>query len=184
MQDMTDPATMISPLLGLLALELFEFLAICAALGPSSVAGVILWTQHRLYQIHLKQQKQQAKLDSARLVIEIDKQYRTDEFRDVFDNVQAGWHDEFDIWENRKHLLRFLYYTNVVCSLHESGVLTKEHMGWFYDGTVIMLDNNDWVHEYMKKNTYTCVFIVRRLADIRKYVPRKPTPRRPLDPST
>lgn len=144
-----------------------DLLTIVATISGSIMVALVIWLTHsRMHQRYLEQQKRQAKLDSARLVVEIDKQYRTDEFRTVLENVHAGWHDEFEEWENHKHLIRFLNYTSMVCAFHEDNILTDKHMMWFYDETLIALDSNNWIHEHIKK-TDACVALRRRLKKIK-----------------
>lgn len=128
-----------------------------AALASASVALVIWHTQKRARVIQLKQlehqvglEERQKDLDSARLVIEIDKQFRTDEFRDVLRHMQDDkWGEEkYSDEENRLHLDRFINYVSAICSFHVDGVLTEVHMRRHYDGTLIELSKNRWVNEY------------------------------------
>lgn len=135
-----------------------EMATILAAAASAGVAIVIWITQGKARDVQLKQlahqvslAEHQKDLDSARLVIEIDKQFRTDEFRDVLRHVQDDkWsREEYSNEENRLHLDRFINYVSAICSFHDDGALTEVHMRRHYDGTLIELDKNPWVSEYM-----------------------------------
>lgn len=183
--------TNISPIFGLTLLEHADIWTIAAALAPAGVAGVIWWTQSRLHKVQVdqqklqyKEQKRQADIDerqaihnSALLVLELEKQMRTKEFRDVLDQIQWGWGKQF---ENDKYfipLIRYINYISLICSFHRDGLITEEHIGRHYDQTIIEFDDNDWVHEYLKKGK-EFRFIRDRLSVIRKKHPRQPRARR------
>ena len=146
-----------------------------AAAASASVALVIVITQRKAHNIQLKQLKHQVglaerqeNLDSARLVIEIDKQFRTDEFRDVLRHMQDDkWGEkEYSDDENRRHLDRFINYVSAICSFHVDGVLTETHMRRHFDGELIELDKNPWVSAYVQEHAEWRL-IHARLKDIK-----------------
>lgn len=168
----------------------------CAVVASAVVAAVIWKSNARIYEIQKRQHstyldeqrrqstnmERQKNLDSARLVLSLDSQMRTGEFREVLNQVQHGWDKEFDMYEYQIHLIRYLNFITVICSFYEDGVLTEKHMVRHYDNTLMAFDDNNWVHEHIK-NTEENVLIRRRLEEIRKHVKRTPTLRRPYPPS-
>ena len=151
---------MISPLFDLALLELFELLTILAAIGPTG-AAITIWATH------WREQKRQASVDSARLIFDIDNQLRSCEFREVLNQVQHGWGEQFNKDKYRIHVIRYINILNTVCIMQKNGAITKEYMEIVYDLSLIAFDNNDWVHSYLEQMPdYS--FMVNRINKIRK----------------
>lgn len=177
----------ISPTFGLMLLETAEALTLVsmgvsmAAVVATAIVAVVIRssnakihdTQTKQYAAYLTEQKRQTeiaehqrKLDSAKLVVELDKQYMTKEFREVLRHMQEDeWgEDEYgdENGDPRRHLDRFINFTSKVCSFHADKVLTDNHMIWHFDGYLIDFNENKWVREYIKKEPTTWRFIHRR----------------------
>ncbi len=84
--------TDISPILELILLEHLDWAIILGAVAPTVVAAVIGGT-------FIYQRMKQGKLDSARLVLEIDREFRADEFRSIHEKVVVG---KVDVTRSRK----------------------------------------------------------------------------------
>lgn len=191
-------ATEISTFLMLMLLEHVDILTVSAALAPAGVALVIWLTQSRLHKVQIRQQElqfkeqkrqisideQQTKLNSASLVLELDKQLRSDEFREVLNQVQHGWDKEFEEEQYYLHLIRYINYISMICGFYKDGVITETHMHMYYNNTLTAFDNNDWVHNNVIEKQDECWLIREYLKKIRGEYTREPTPRRPYHPSS
>lgn len=157
-------ATNINPILRLTLLVHLDWAIILGAVAPTAVAAVIGGT-------FIYQQKKQGKLDSARMVLEIDKEFRTDEFRKVHELIVSG---KVDVTKDphRVWLDRYLGYITLVYKFHKDGVIDEEHIKDFYDGYIPILYNNKCVREYIKKrrneNSYVFSHLWERLCCIMK----------------
>ena len=152
--------TDISPILGLILLEHLDWAIILGAVAPTAVAVVIAVT-------FIIQRMKQNKLDSARMVLEIDKEFRTEGFRNIHELVVAG---EVDVTKepHRVWLDRYLGYITLVYKFHEDKVIHKDHIVDFYDGYLPIFDGNKYVREYIKKHDVEFLYLRKRLQRIRK----------------
>lgn len=168
--------TDLSPILGLTLMEPLDYLL--AGVGPAIIAGVILYTNRR-------QLSRQTKVDSARLVLDIDNQMRTPEFREVLNQVQSGWAKEFEDEEYKVHLLRYLTIIHTICIFHRDDVLTETAMTDNYDYTIETFDNNDYIHDIFQHAEGVGFDLIRkRLVKIRRKRKRVPIPHVKHTPSS
>lgn len=89
-------------------LELYEILAILAGIGPVLVAGIIGLQAYQFWKQGRERQRQ-TELDSARLVLDLDKEYRTEGFRKIRDKLYNRTID-LDDEEDRIWFLRYVNY--------------------------------------------------------------------------
>lgn len=153
-------ATDINPILGLTLLEHLDWAIILGAVAPTAVAVVIGGT-------FIYQRMKQDKLDSARMVLEIDKEFRTDGFRKIHEKVVAGKVDvtkePYRVW-----LDRYLGYITLVYKFHKDKVIHKDHIVDFYDGYLPIFNDNQYVREYIEKHNVEFLYLYERLQRIRK----------------
>lgn len=154
--------TDISPIFGLTLLEQIEW----AVIATFVVAVVIGTTQGiQLYQ-QRQNQKHQAKIDSARLVWEMDKDFKTKELRDIHELVLAG---DVDVTKGQ-HLAWLNRYLNVMLiayKFYREGLISKTHIDYFYDGYLKILYGNDYVRPYIEKHEVFTYF-GKRLQHLKK----------------
>ena len=156
---------MISPILGMMLLELMELelMELFTLLGVAATAGlacVILWTQHKMRDAYGEQLQHQVKLadhqknlDSTRLVIDLDKVYRTDGFRRVYrlmvnNTIDLG-NDEHKEW-----FVRYINHSEFVCKLFAQELISKSDMAVSYGGLELLLNMNESTREFINKHRY------------------------------
>ena len=142
-------------------MEAWTIVGVLAAIGLIAVIAITQGLQLRavkrqqeMYSEEQKRQidiaKQQKDLDSARLVIELDKVYRTDGFRMVYRLMVNGTidlgNDEHKAW-----FVRYINYSQFVCKLFAEKLISKPDMIVSYGGLESLLNMNKNTREYIEK---------------------------------
>ena len=134
--------------------------SVIAATASASVALVIWLTQKQAREIHEKQLDHQVRLaehqknlDSARLVVELDKVYRTDGFRKAY-RLMADGDIDLDNDEHKEWFLRYINHSEVVCKLFARGLISKSDMAVSYGGLEQLLNMNENTRIYIEKHRY------------------------------
>lgn len=141
---------MISPILGMTLVEMVEVWTMIAALAPAGVAGVIWWTQHRIHQTHLRQQEKQAKIDSARLILSLRDELRTEGMRKIALKVFKGTVD-LTSWDDEVWLTRYLNHMSLICKFYMDGLITEQHMDDIH-GIAGTLSQWDSIRKFIEGN--------------------------------
>ena len=92
----------------------------------------------------------QNNLDSARLVIDLDKVYRTDGFRMVYRLMVNGTID-LGNGEHKEWFVRYINYSQFVCKLFAERLISKSDMQVSYGGLESLLNKNENTREYIEK---------------------------------
>ena len=128
-----------------------------AAIASACVAIVILWTQRKQlkHQVDVAEHqrdlaKHQRDLNSARLVMDLDKEYRTEGFRVIHD-LMADHAIKLDNDEHRTWFIRYINYSQFVCKLFADGLISKSDMHVSYGGLEPLLNMNESTREYIEK---------------------------------
>ncbi len=162
-------------------MELIEYVMPLAGVGSFAVAAILALTYRHHLNIYTKQVESDAKqttLDSAHLVLELEKQLRSEEFREVLSRIRIRktLFAPFTGSAQRIKLRRFLNYITMICGFHHDGLLSDVHMARHYDPLLIDLDDNDWIHGYLNENKNKFPHLWKRLQVVRKDVPGRPHP--------
>ena len=146
----------ISPLLGLTLLGLLEVLTFFGVLATAGLAGVIWWTQCKMRGVHENQLKHQVglaehqkKLDSAHLILKLDKELTSPETRKfvyILDKIPkippAG-----DI---RNKLAQYLGHVDMICMFYGEGLIDEHHMEEQYDPLIRDCCKDKKIVEYLR----------------------------------
>ncbi len=113
------------------------------------------------------QRWKQSKIDSARLVLDIDKEFRTKGFRRIHSLVIEN---EVDVTKepHRVWLDRYLNHLTFVYGLYKDGVITKDHVERSYDGYLPIFHKNQYVSPYIEKYNVEFLYLYERLQYFRK----------------
>lgn len=144
---------MISPILGMMLLDLMEIFAMCGVFATVGLALVILWTQRKMRDAHGEQLQHQVNLDSARLIIDLDKVYRTDGFRMVY-RLMANSTIDLGNDEHKEWFVRYVNHSEFVCKLFAKRLISKSDMAVSYGGLESLLNMNENTREYINKHRY------------------------------
>ena len=150
----------ISPVLEMTLLELFEALHISAAVVPTAVIATLV-------AIHLLQRRRQNLIDSARLVLELDRGLRSDDFRAVAVRIRDGNIKPTDPADELL-LLRYINYVAPICKMHYDGLISKSDMESSYEDVIVSLYEYDDVRTYMRENKKSWPYIHRYMLAIVK----------------
>lgn len=142
-----------------------------AGVGSFAVAAILALTYRHHLNIYTKQVESDAKqttLDSAHLVLELEKQLRTEEFREVLSSIRIrnALFSPFTDSAQFIGLQRFLNYITMICGFHQDGLLSDVHMTRHYDPLLVDLDGNGWIHEYLNENKDKFSHLWKRLQAI------------------
>lgn len=141
------------------------FTSLAAVVGTILVAGVIWRSNGRIRKIQRKQYKsylaeqkrqtviadRQRRLDSANLIIELDKVRRSDGFRKL-----QLWlvTDTIDLRKS-EHMLWFIRYVNhahIACMFFVDDLISEPHMATAYGGLEKLLTTNRDTREFLEKH--------------------------------
>ena len=145
--------TQISPILELPVVLLVE-----AVWATIVVAVVIGGTQIYQFVKQRGERQRQVTIDSARLVMEIDKVYRTDEFRKVQKWMYYGTINLNDV-EQKEWFIRYINHSQFVCKSFAEGLISKSDMRVSYSGLEVLLNKNDNTREYIEKMKETYPYL-------------------------
>ena len=94
--------------------------------GPLIVSGVIALTYYL-------QRRAQRKLDSAHLILKLDEQLVSKDFRDLTDALDNSKYDD----SMKNMLVRYLGHVDMICMFHYNGLIDEYHMGEQYDPLIL-----------------------------------------------
>lgn len=164
----------ISPMLGLTLLEHADVWTITAlvvsaiAAGASAGVAIVIWkTQGRQLDHQTKLAEHQKKLDSARLVMELDHGLRSDDFRDTAVQIRDSDIDPTKP-DDELLLLRYINYVTPICKMHYDGLISKPDMESSYDGVIVMLVMNERIRKYIQENKDVYRYLYRYMLAILK----------------
>ena len=125
--------------------------SICLIVTIGAIQGIQLGLLRRQQKRQSEIAEHQKKLDSARLVVELDAVYRTEEFREIaelmFDR-KINLNDK----EQKRGFLRYINHTQFVCKLYHDKMITESDMGLMYGGLAALLRRNKRTIEYVEKH--------------------------------
>ena len=113
------------------------------------------------------QQWKQSKIDSTRIVLELDKELRTEEFRQIHELVLDG---KIDLTKDPSYdykLDRYLNYATIICKIRKDGVITEDHMHTYYDSLLEVFASNEYVRKHIRENKGPFLFLYERLQDVK-----------------
>lgn len=157
-------ANIISTQLELVLLDHMELWTIIGVLASITLIIVIAITQCRQLRavnqqqkMYLDEQKRQItmvehqnNLDSARLVIDLDKVYRTDGFRMAYRLMVNGTID-LGNGEHKEWFVRYINHSQFVCKLFAERLISKSDMQVSYGGLESLLNKNENTREYIEE---------------------------------
>ena len=144
--------TDISPILGLNVLEVLEMIAIGTSIALPVAIGISIWVNFKMARRqesrYNDQIEKQAKIDSARLLIELREQMKRD-FKGVTDKLYDGKSSECDDVE----LERYLNHLDMIATYHEDGMLEYKHIKEVLGGLFRRVETDGYMQDFMHEKS-------------------------------
>ena len=152
-------ATDVSPILGLTLVEWVEIAALFSILATCLLASVIRYNTVQSLDKQRKWEEHQTKLDSARLVVELDKVFREAKFRWVMELMY--YHSiNLEDDEQRNWFHRYINHANFVYKLYFSGLIDKSDI-LVYSGIPALLRGKKSAETFVRKRRKSLTYLNR-----------------------